>query len=123
GAAAGARAAWPSDAREERACTDLIGERGDDRPDADGREDRGRRWSATTRRLLLGDPARGSDPHVQRVVRPTAGLLRDRHGRARRNERGGLVHPDTDDGGYRDGLDGMPAPGRPRWQLRRRGDD
>ena len=37
--------------------------------------------------LLLGDPARGADPHVQRLEGSAARLLRDRHGRARWHDR------------------------------------
>ena len=68
--------------------------------------------------LLLGDPPRGADPHVQRLERSAARLLRDRHGGARRHVGGGLVHPDADDGGHRDGVDGVSAAGGARWQPR-----
>jgi hypothetical protein len=64
---------------------------------------------------LFGDPARGSDPEVQRLERSAAGLLRGRHGRTWRHVGGGLVHPDADDGGRSHGLDRMPALDHARW--------
>jgi hypothetical protein len=56
-----------------------------------------------TCRLLLGNSARGSDPHVRRLERPAAGLLRGRHGRTWRHVGGGLVYPDADNGRCRHG--------------------
>ena len=106
----------------ERAAV-AVGQRGDDRPAARRREGRGSGRPAPSCRLLLGDPARGADPDLQRLEEPAAGLLRDRHGRARRHERRGLVHPDADDGGRRDGLDRVPAAGDARRQPRGRGDE
>jgi hypothetical protein len=61
--------------------------------------------------------------HVQRLVRSAARLLRDRHGRTRWYERGGLVHPDVDLDGHRYGLDRMSAAGGARRQPGCRSDD
>ena len=92
-----------------RSCAGAGGQRSNDRPAAGRHEDRGGGRPAPSRRLLLRHSARGPDPHVQRLEGSAAGLLRDRHGRARWHVGGGLVHPDADDGGCRDGLDGVPA--------------
>jgi hypothetical protein len=50
------------------------------RPPARRCKGRGERRQAATCGLLLGNPARGPDPHVQRLEKSAAGLLRGRHG-------------------------------------------
>ena len=119
---AGARAAWPTAARPDRTEAGTLGERGHHRPPARRCEGRGSGRQTPTRRVLLRDPSRGADPHLQRLERPAAGLLRDRPGGARWHVGGGLVHPDTDDGRRGDGLDRMPAAGGARRRARGRGD-
>src|SRR5205814_164648 len=77
----------PAAARRERTGAGAVGERGDYRPSARRCEGRGSGRAAPSCRVLLGDPARGSDPHFQRLEEPAARLLRDRPGGTRRHGR------------------------------------
>ena len=69
----------------ERAHAGAVGERCDHRPAAGRCEGRGSGRPAPRVGFLLRDPPRGADPHVQRLERSAARLLRDRHGGARRH--------------------------------------
>ncbi len=112
--AAGTGATRPTEARCSRSCAGARDQRSNDRPASCRHQDRGGRRQAPSRRLLLRHSTRSSDPHVQRLGRSAAGLLRDRHGRSRWHQRRGVIYPNVDDGGCRDGLDGVPALGDAR---------
>jgi hypothetical protein len=72
--------------------------------------------------ILLDGAARGSDPNVQRLERSGSGVLRGRHGSARRHVGGWFVYPDVDDDGRRHWLDRMHAAPDAREWPRRAGD-